>query len=241
VSERRFFEAKGVSKAFGGLQALKDIDVAMDRDELLGMIGPNGSGKSTFVNVVTGALKADKGEVHIDGINIGGRPQVEVARIGISRTFQAIRVFNALSVRRNVVGGVLGHHIDPAEIDDRVAQALRRVGLEANLDQEAGALGLYDRRRLELAMRLISRPKMIMLDEPVGGLNPEEIRAMMTLIESLRSDAAIFIIEHTMKVITSLADRVVVLVNGGKLVDDAPQVVLRHKAVIETYLGMADA
>jgi ABC-type branched-subunit amino acid transport system ATPase component len=234
-------EAKNISKSFGGLKALSEVSVGMRRGELLGMIGPNGSGKSTFVNVVSGALRSDSGEVILDGTNIAGKPQVGVARAGICRTFQAVRVFDALSVKRNVLSGALGHAIETSEANDRVATVLQRVGLEVKLEQDAGTLGLYDRRRLELATRLISKPKVIMLDEPVGGLNPNEIRAMMALIESLRSEAGIFIIEHTMKVITSLADRVVVLVNGRKLIDDTPHIVLRDRAVIETYLGMADA
>jgi ABC-type branched-subunit amino acid transport system ATPase component len=233
--------AIGISKSFGGLQALSDVSVSMRRDELLGMIGPNGSGKSTFVNAVTGAIRFDVGEVLLDGIKLTGKSQADIAKAGIARTFQAVRVFDALSVRRNVMAGVLGHAtISTAEANDRIEGALKRVGLEVKLSRLAGSLSLYDRRRLELATRLISRPKLIMLDEPMGGLNPDEIRAMMSLIESLRSEAGIFIIEHTMKAITQLADRVVVLDNGRKLIDDAPQVVLHDRAVIEIYLGLSD-
>jgi ABC-type branched-subunit amino acid transport system ATPase component len=233
-------EVTGISKSFGGLQALSEVSVSMRRDELLGMIGPNGSGKSTFVNAVTGAIGFDSGQIQLDGVNLTGKSQIDIARSGISRTFQAVCVFDALSVRRNIMAGALGHAIPAVEADDRIERALERVGLEVNLDQLAGSLSLYDRRRLELATRLVSHPKLIMLDEPVGGLNPDEIRAMMGLIKSLRSEAGIFIIEHTMKVITSLADRVVVLDNGRKLIDDTPSIVLRDRAVIETYLGLAD-
>jgi ABC-type branched-subunit amino acid transport system ATPase component len=233
-------KASGISKSFGGLHALSDVSVSMRRDELLGMIGPNGSGKSTFVNAITGAIQFDAGEIFLDGVNLTGKSQADIARAGIARTFQAVRVFDALSVRRNVMAGALMAHLTTAEANERIGDALKRVGLMANPDQLAGSLSLYDRRRLELAARLVSRPKLIMLDEPAGGLNPDEIRTMMNLVESLRSEAGIFIIEHTMKVITSLADRVVVLDNGHKLIDDVPQVVLRDRAVIETYLGLAD-
>jgi len=241
VSDTPLFEARNVSKAFGGLKALTDVSVTMRRDELLGMIGPNGSGKSTFVNVVTGAYAADSGEVLLEGRSLAGMRQPDVARAGIARTFQAVRVFDALSVRRNVLSGIMGHGVADDEAERRMAAALERVGLRVDVERLAGTLGLYERRRLELATRLVSRPRLIMLDEPAGGLNPEEIRAMMSLIQSLRSEVSVFIIEHTMKVITSLADRVVVLVNGQKLIDDAPQVVLRERAVIETYLGLSDA
>jgi ABC-type branched-subunit amino acid transport system ATPase component len=232
---------RDLSKSFGGLKALSDVSIVMRRGELMGMIGPNGSGKSTFVNAVSGAIRPDSGEVLLDGVSLVGKPQVKMAQAGICRTFQAVRVFDALSVRRNVLAGALGHAIDKSESNDRIATVLERVGLDTDLERLAGTLSLYDRRRLELATRLISRPKVIMLDEPVGGLNPDEIRSMMALIDSLRTEAGIFIIEHTMKVITSLADRVAVLVNGRKLIDDTPQIVLKDRAVIETYLGLADA
>lgn len=234
-------DATDLSKSFGGLKALSRVNVTQRRGELLGMIGPNGSGKSTFVNVISGTLKPDNGDVTLDGVSICRRPQHIVARAGVARTFQAVKVFDRLTVLDNVLAGSLGHSMGRSEAIDLAKASLARVGLNVNLDQLAGALGLYDRRRLEFAARLISKPKLLMLDEPVGGLNPEEIRAMIALIQSLREECGIFIIEHTMKVITSLADRVVVLVNGEKLVDDTPMAVLRHREVIDVYLGTGDA
>lgn len=234
-------EATNISKAFGGLKALSQVNVTQGRGELLGMIGPNGSGKSTFVNVISGALKPDSGDIRLMGGSIYRRPQHVVARAGIARTFQAVKIFGKLSVLDNVLAGALGHEMSRADATELARASLSRVGLNVDLDKNAGSLGLYDRRRLEFAARLISRPKLLMLDEPVGGLNPEEIRAMIALIQSLREECGIFIIEHTMKVITSLADRVVVLVNGRKLVDDTPQAVLRHREVIDVYLGTGDA
>lgn len=234
-------EAVDVSKAFGGLKALSQINVTQGRGELLGMIGPNGSGKSTFVNVISGALRPDSGDIRLMGRSIYRKPQHVVARAGIARTFQAVKIFGRLSVLDNVLAGALGHEMSRADATELAKASLARVGLNVDLDKEAGSLGLYDRRRLEFAARLISRPRLLMLDEPVGGLNPEEIRAMIALIQSLREECGIFIIEHTMKVITSLADRVVVLVNGRKLVDDTPQAVLRHREVIDVYLGTGDA
>jgi branched-chain amino acid transport system ATP-binding protein len=234
-------EATNISKAFGGLKALSQVNVTQGRGELLGMIGPNGSGKSTFVNVISGALKPDSGDIRLMGGSIYRKPQHAVARAGIARTFQAVKIFGKLSVLDNVLAGALGHEMSRADATELAKASLSRVGLNVDLDKNAGSLGLYDRRRLEFAARLISRPKLLMLDEPVGGLNPEEIRAMIALIQSLREECGIFIIEHTMKVITSLADRVVVLVNGRKLVDDTPQAVLRHREVIDVYLGTGDA
>ncbi len=237
TSQQPLFQATAISKRFGGLQALVDVDAAQRPDELLGLIGPNGSGKSTFVNIMSGTLKADRGEVWLQGQVISGMPQHEVARAGLSRTFQAIKIFRELSIMENVTAGLLGHGIGPAAALERAREALDRVGLVSDTTLKAGRLGLFDQRRLEFAMRLVARPKLLMLDEPVGGLNPEEIRAMIALITALRDQCGIFIIEHTMKVITSLADRVMVFVNGRKLIDDKPSVVLRDRAVIETYLG----
>lgn len=234
-------EAINISKAFGGLKALSQVNVVQDRGELLGMIGPNGSGKSTFVNVISGTLKPDSGDVRLSGSSICRKPQHLVARAGIARTFQAVKIFDKLTVLDNVLAGSLVHEMSEAEAIDLARASLARVGLNVDLGRISGGLGLYDRRRLEFATRLMSKPKLLMLDEPVGGLNPEEIRAMITLIQSLRGECGIFIIEHTMKVITSLADRVVVLVNGKKLVDDSPQAVLRHREVIDIYLGTGDA
>lgn len=234
-------QATDISKSFGGLKALSQVNVTQHKGELLGMIGPNGSGKSTFVNVISGTLKPDNGDVILDGVSICRRPQHVVARAGVARTFQAVKVFDRLTVLDNVLAGSLGHTMGRAEAIDLAKASLSRVGLNVSPDQLAGSLGLYDRRRLEFAARLISKPKLLMLDEPVGGLNPEEIRAMIALIQSLREECGIFIIEHTMKVITSLADRVVVLVNGKKLVDDSPVAVLRHREVIDVYLGTGDA
>jgi branched-chain amino acid transport system ATP-binding protein len=237
TSSPPLFQTSGLSKRFGGLRALAAVDAIQRRGELLGLIGPNGSGKSTFVNVVSGALPSDEGKVWLEGRQVSGLPQHIVARAGIARTFQAVRIFRELSVLDNVLAGLLGHRIPSSEANARAHGAMERVGLSVKPDTIAGRLGLFDQRRLEFAMRLIARPRLLMLDEPVGGLNPEEIRSMITLISSLRDECGILIIEHTMKVITSLADRVMVLVNGKKLIDDRPAVVLRDRAVIETYLG----
>lgn len=241
MTEPPLFAATSISISFGGLAALKNVSVSQRREELVGMIGPNGSGKSTFVNVVCGMLRKNSGALQLEGRDLASMSEHAVARAGIARTFQAVRVFERLSIQDNVMNGLLGRKIPPAEALERVHDALGRVGLKADPKGVAEGLGLYDRRKLELATRLVSRPKLLMLDEPVGGLNPEEIRAMMTLIEALRRDCGIFIIEHTMKVITSLADRVVVLVNGEKLTDDKPEAVLKDPAVIATYLGTGNA
>lgn len=231
-------DARGISRRFGGVVALSDVDVSQAAGETLGMIGPNGSGKTTFVNVMTGHLKANAGTVVFAGRSIAGRQPCEIAAAGLNRTYQAVRVFAKLSVRDNIATAMVDA---PRPLDaDGVAEAADWLGLANRLDALAGGMTLYEQRRLELMMRLVQRPKLIMLDEPVGGLSASEVRAMIELLSQLKGRATLFVIEHTMKVIRELADRVVVLLAGEKLADGPPAEILADKRVIESYLGSAD-
>jgi ABC-type branched-subunit amino acid transport system ATPase component len=236
------FAAHNLCKRFGGVHALRNVDVTLRSGETLGMIGPNGSGKTSFVNAVTGELALDSGKVDFEGADITGARPHKVADAGLARTFQAVRLFARLSVRDNLETAMLVLE-DPAhtlEAAERV-ELLQWLKLDSRLDAMAGSLTLFEQRRLELAMRLLMRPRLIMLDEPVGGLAPGEIRAMMQILQELKSRCAIFVIEHTMRVIRELADRVVVLITGEKVADGPPAEILKDKRVIEQYLGTAHA
>jgi ABC-type branched-subunit amino acid transport system ATPase component len=236
------FAAHNLCKRFGGVHALRNVDVTQRSGETLGMIGPNGSGKTSFVNAVTGELALDSGKVDFAGSDITGVRPHRVADAGLARTFQAVRLFAKLSVRDNLQTAMLiledpAHTLEAAE---RV-ELLQWLKLDNRLDAVAGGLTLFEQRRLELAMRLMMRPQLIMLDEPVGGLAPGEIRAMMRILQELKSRCSIFVIEHTMRVIRELADRVVVLITGEKIADGPPAEILKDKRVVEQYLGTAHA
>jgi ABC-type branched-subunit amino acid transport system ATPase component len=235
----RLLDAKGVSMRFGGVVALRNVDVRQEANETLGMIGPNGSGKTTFVNAMTGHLKSAQGEILFDGSPILGRRPFAIAGAGLARTYQAVRVFGQLTGHENVEAALVdaARPLDAAS----VAETIAWLNLDNRLEAPAGTLTLYEQRRLELLMRLVQRPKLLLLDEPVGGLSSHEVRAMITLLSELKARCTIFIIEHTMKVIRELADRVVVLLAGEKIADGPPRDILTDKRVIEHYLGSVDA
>jgi ABC-type branched-subunit amino acid transport system ATPase component len=236
------FTARNLCKRFGGVHALRNVDVTQRAGETLGMIGPNGSGKTSFVNAVTGELALDSGRIDFEGAEITGARPHKVADAGLARTFQAVRLFGKLSVRDNLETAMLvlegpAHTLEAAER----LELLQWLKLDNRLQAEAGSLTLFEQRRLELAMRLMMRPRLIMLDEPVGGLAPGEIRAMMQILQELKARCSIFVIEHTMRVIRELADRVVVLIIGEKIADGPPAEILKDKRVVEQYLGTAHA
>ena len=233
-----------VRKAFGGLQAVDGLGFRLKRGEILGLIGPNGSGKTTALNLISGAIAADSGEIKLDGKSIALSPPHRIAQRGVARTFQLVRVLPGSSCLENVVAG-LAFHTPPlwaAEADAKARTLLARVGLNDKADVPAGQLTYIDQKRLELARALALSPDVLLLDEWLAGLNPSELQVGIALVKMLRDEGlTIIIVEHVMDAIRSLCDRCVVMNAGRKIAEGPPAVVLADREVIRAYLGDADA
>jgi ABC-type branched-subunit amino acid transport system ATPase component len=234
----KLLEVSGLSKSFGGVAALDGVVGHSMEGETLGMIGPNGSGKTTFVNVVSGHVRADSGTLTFAGVNIARMRPHQLAEVGLCRTYQAVRVFSELSTRQNIENArLLLEHRGLGEAE--VRELTEWLRLDRKVDKQAGSLTLFEQRRLELLMRLVLKPRLIMLDEPVGGLAVTEVNEMIALLQELKARCSLFVIEHTMRVIRELADRVMVLITGEKVADGPPSEILQNQRVIDEYLGNA--
>ncbi|HTO12586.1 MAG TPA: ABC transporter ATP-binding protein [Candidatus Binatia bacterium] len=235
-------EARGVSKRFGGLAAVSDVSFDLHAGEILGLIGPNGSGKTTLVNVLTGALPASAGDVRFAGVSLRGVPPHEIGRRGVSRTFQVVKPFRNLSVADNVMVGALfgarGGTRDVTTARRQAEEILDFVGLAHRAAAAAEGLNVPERKRMELARALAMRPRVLMLDEVMAGLNPAEIDEAVVLIKRIRErGVSLIVIEHVMKAIRNLSDRILVLYHGERLTEGAPEAVLNDEKVIAAYLG----
>lgn len=251
-------QTQGLAKAFLGLQALQDFSIVVNNNEILGLIGPNGAGKTTCFNLLTGFLVPTGGRIYFKGEDITGRRPAQIARLGLARTFQNIRVFNSLSVLDNVMAAAqLRTHFSSAElflsapsfrhkeaqVSERAHELLNLLSLNDYAERSAGTLSYAHQRRLEIARALATEPQLLLLDEPAAGMNPAESDNLHQLILDLRArfHLTVLLVEHDMRLVMNLCERIVVLNYGKIIAEGKPQMVRGNPQVIAAYLGADDS
>ncbi|MBI1736704.1 MAG: ABC transporter ATP-binding protein [Candidatus Rokubacteria bacterium] len=227
-----------ITKRFGGLTAVRDVSLEVRAGDLVGIIGPNGAGKTTLFNVIAGYYRPDEGRVTFDGADITGRAAHDVCRLGLTRTFQIMKPFGNLSVLDNVMIGALTRVSRVREARAAAEQVVTTCGLAAHAQARARALPIGLRKRLEVARALATRPRLLLLDEVMSGLNPTELIGMIELVRRLHAEGVtLIVIEHVMAAMMRLAQRIVVLHHGERIAEGTPQEVASDRRVVDAYLG----
>jgi len=245
--ERAVLRTEGVTKRFGGLTAVDDVDVTVNEGEIVGLIGPNGAGKSTLFNCITGTLTADEGSVYLQGQDVTGWPEYKIARAGLGRMFQETRIFGDMTVEKNLLlaaqeggSGVRNLLRRPDEsLQARAAELLDYVDLGGLADTRAGRLSFGQQKLIEFAMELMAEPDVLLMDEPAGGINPSMLENLIEYIRTANEDeeATIFLIEHNMDFVMEIADRIYVLAHGERIAEGTPEEIQNDQRVLDAYLG----
>ncbi|MBC8199994.1 MAG: ABC transporter ATP-binding protein [Desulfobacteraceae bacterium] len=235
---------ENITKTFGGLMALNDVSLEIEHGELIAIVGPNGAGKTTLFNIISGVYRPDKGKIIFEERDITRMPAYKRAPLGFGRTFQIPRPFNSATVRENVaVGAMFGSLAGKVSVDDSLEIAdryIELVGLEAHKDKEAGSLTPVEKKMMEMARALAMKPKLLLMDEAMAGMHPKDIDEMVRFLKKIKEKeniAVVSMVEHVMRAVVGLAERVMVMHQGSKLVDAKTEEALTEPRVIEVYLG----